>query len=324
MMPFDTSFDEVYKTIKESIESAYPQGSCTCIRLDEIVTAGRITEDLVKEIQDATVCIADITGNNANVMWEVGYAMALEKPIIFISQSIDTTPFDVKDMRIIKYTKDTLPTSLRVPIEKSLRETIVRYNDDNFNSSRFSYYFERMGFRLHAQLLDEFIIKKFNKATDTIRIQQIWMTNFMSIRQAILDSAKRCKVKILLLDPRSIQTKYRSFDLGFHDPTLELQNSNYVKKLIESNMIPLDKLQSSEAANSNIEIRFYDATPVISIYGYDDRNILGIYWRKKGAVAGPQIEIKISSYFGKLSQDHFNDLWSDSISFNDVKNGMGK
>jgi nucleoside 2-deoxyribosyltransferase len=86
IMPFASEFDDVYATIKTSVESVIaPQGG-KCFRLDDARPAGSITNRLLQEIQAATICVADITGNIPNVMWEVGYAMALEKPIILITK----------------------------------------------------------------------------------------------------------------------------------------------------------------------------------------------------------------------------------------------
>ncbi len=50
--------------------------------------------------------IADITGNNPNVMFELGWALALGKmPIVIRNEdNPNKVPFDVKDIRFISYT----------------------------------------------------------------------------------------------------------------------------------------------------------------------------------------------------------------------------
>jgi hypothetical protein len=47
--------------------------------------------------------IVDLTGKNANVYYEAGYALALNKRIIHIAQSAADLPFDVKHLRTFVY-----------------------------------------------------------------------------------------------------------------------------------------------------------------------------------------------------------------------------
>jgi len=126
MMPYDQKFDDIYNNIKRVVEEDVSKLRLLCRRLDDIKSAGRITEDLTSHIQTSPLLIADITGNNPNVMWEVGYAMALMKPVILIAQSIDSIPFDLKDYRVTKYGCDKLD-DLRQHLSESISETISKY-----------------------------------------------------------------------------------------------------------------------------------------------------------------------------------------------------
>jgi hypothetical protein len=127
IMPFAKPFNDVYALIKSAVETAVSGEPLMCRRLDEIKSAGRITDDLLVELQTSDICIADITGSNPNVMWEVGYAMALHKPTVFISQSIDALPFDLKDLRVIGYNREDLYGTLRLPVAEAVRDTLARY-----------------------------------------------------------------------------------------------------------------------------------------------------------------------------------------------------
>jgi hypothetical protein len=126
IMPFATEFDDVYATIKSAVASV-PGEEVECSRLDEIKSAGRITDDLVRELRRSTVCIADLTANKPNVMWEVGYAMALKKPILFLSQTVKDLPFDIKDMRTIGYDREFLNSTLLGPLSEAFRKTLGTY-----------------------------------------------------------------------------------------------------------------------------------------------------------------------------------------------------
>jgi nucleoside 2-deoxyribosyltransferase len=123
-MPFATEFDDVYATIKTSIETVIAPLGGKCFRLDDARPAGSITNRLLQEIQAAAICVADVTGNIPNVMWEVGYAMALGKPIILITQKISELPFDIKDMQSLSYDRSQLSRSLGIPLQKMVLDTI--------------------------------------------------------------------------------------------------------------------------------------------------------------------------------------------------------
>jgi hypothetical protein len=122
IMPFAKEFGDVYATIRRAVETVRG-GSAQTFRLDEVKAAGRITDDLVR-VNESAICIADLTGNNPNVMWEVGYAMALRKPVIFISQDVGSLPFDLSLMRTIQYARHSLAETLEGQLAEAFRETL--------------------------------------------------------------------------------------------------------------------------------------------------------------------------------------------------------
>jgi len=79
-----------------------------CMRADEIAKPGIITDQIMQAISDADVVIADLTGNNPNVMYELGYAHALTKMTVILTQSVKESPFDVAAMRQIVYDRSRL------------------------------------------------------------------------------------------------------------------------------------------------------------------------------------------------------------------------
>ena len=74
LMPFDESFSDVYQLgIRPACESA---GSY-CERVDEQIFAESILTRIYNQIAKADLIVADMTGRNPNVFYEVGYAHAL-------------------------------------------------------------------------------------------------------------------------------------------------------------------------------------------------------------------------------------------------------
>lgn len=100
IMPFGGQFDEYYTEIlAPSIQLVGLQP----IRADEIYKAGAIINDIMNAINDAEIIIADVTSKNPNVNYELGFAHALGKPVIIISQTIEDVPFDYRHLRTIIY-----------------------------------------------------------------------------------------------------------------------------------------------------------------------------------------------------------------------------
>jgi hypothetical protein len=61
-------------------------------------------EEIEANIRSATVCLADITCDNPNIWYELGYAAALSKPMVLICAGERTDfPFDVRHRSIISY-----------------------------------------------------------------------------------------------------------------------------------------------------------------------------------------------------------------------------
>lgn len=125
MMSFASAFDDVYEAVKDSV--AIVDESMEVIRLDDIRAAGSITEDMVAGIRKSTLCLADVTDANPNVMWEVGFATALGKPVVVISQGGGKLPFDIQDIRTLKYSRASLSKTLRDPLADVLKATLERY-----------------------------------------------------------------------------------------------------------------------------------------------------------------------------------------------------
>jgi hypothetical protein len=99
-MPFDKKFDDVYQLgIKQTSEEvgAYAE------RVDEQDFVGNMMERVFNQISKADVIVADMTGRNPNVFYEVGYAHALGKVVLLLTQRAADIPFDLKQQPHIIY-----------------------------------------------------------------------------------------------------------------------------------------------------------------------------------------------------------------------------
>ena len=66
-------------------------------------SSGSVVEQIWDQIKKATVLLADLTGKNANVFYELGLAHAAFKPVVFTSGTVEDVPFDLRHLRVIVY-----------------------------------------------------------------------------------------------------------------------------------------------------------------------------------------------------------------------------
>ncbi|NDZ97574.1 hypothetical protein G3I13_21690 [Streptomyces sp. SID6673] len=88
--------------VKEFVidEAVKPLGYET-VRADQIEKSGEITTQIVSDLIEADLLIADLTGQNANVFYELAIRHAFKKPYIQIIQDGDEIPFDVRAYRTV-------------------------------------------------------------------------------------------------------------------------------------------------------------------------------------------------------------------------------
>lgn len=79
------------------------------VRSDKIAEPGRISEHIASCIEASELCIIDLTGLNANVMYEYGLRKGYGKPYIVLAQKGQPLPFDVYDDRTIFYDISEVP-----------------------------------------------------------------------------------------------------------------------------------------------------------------------------------------------------------------------
>ncbi|MBF0345526.1 MAG: response regulator [Nitrospirae bacterium] len=97
-MPFHLDFYDIYDSgIKPTVEKI----GFKCERADNIHYNSGIIEKVYSKIKSAHMIIADITGQNPNVFYEVGYAHALGKEVILITKKAEDIPTDLKNFNHI-------------------------------------------------------------------------------------------------------------------------------------------------------------------------------------------------------------------------------
>src|SRR5271157_2485336 len=88
-------------------------------KADDISSNRPVIEDVWASINRARLIIADLTGRNPNVFYELGIAHTLGKEVVMITQQMEDVPFDVFHFRVIHY---KYPSGIE-EFEKKLSET---------------------------------------------------------------------------------------------------------------------------------------------------------------------------------------------------------
>jgi hypothetical protein len=106
VMPFAAEFDAVFHCIKDALEGELRLG---CIRTKDLLGGGDIIEDILRGLATSELVVADVTGRNPNVFYELGIAHMCKpvEKVLLLSQEIDAIPFDLRHFRYIVYTATT-------------------------------------------------------------------------------------------------------------------------------------------------------------------------------------------------------------------------
>jgi len=122
LMPFNEELTRIYNTlVKPAIEDS--RFGLVCHRADDVKSNKAIIQDVWKSICEARLVVADLSGLNPNVMYELGIAHTLGKETVLIYQRGGDVefPFDLMHIRRIEY-ENTAPGGRQ--LEDDLRETL--------------------------------------------------------------------------------------------------------------------------------------------------------------------------------------------------------
>jgi hypothetical protein len=117
-MPFRSELQPVYE---DHIKNAARSLNLSVKRGDDFFTANTIIADIWKALWASRVVVADCTGRNPNVFYEIGMAHSIGREVILITQNEDDVPFDLKSVRYIKY--EYTPRGMQ-QFEKTLTQTL--------------------------------------------------------------------------------------------------------------------------------------------------------------------------------------------------------
>lgn len=137
LMPFAPSFNCVHQLI----QSVCKKISIKAVRADDLFGSVPIIENILRKINSSEIIIADLTGKNANVFYEVGIAHTLRdrNSIILLAQNLEDIPFDLRHLNIIIYSlEDT--SAFRNKLTNTIVTSRLNFNSDEYVKSILSAY----------------------------------------------------------------------------------------------------------------------------------------------------------------------------------------
>jgi|GEM_PF-6746538 len=120
------------KIVKPIVESEF---GYNVVRADEFQVVGQITPQIVNLLVESDLVIADLSFHNPNVFYELALRHITRKPFIHLIREEDKIPFDIKDIRVIKF---NLKNEERIEGAKSeLREQIKSIEKGEFGAIQY-------------------------------------------------------------------------------------------------------------------------------------------------------------------------------------------
>ena len=312
IMPFSGEFNNYYeKILKPTIERC----SLISIRADEVYGTKPIIEDIAECIINADIIIADVTGKNPNVNYELGMAHALGKNVIIISQSIDDIPFDYRHIRAIIYKTQkvnwgkTLRTELTKTINSILLDTsksykigaIEKYQKENSinNIWGLKEIFET------RQKMNVRINEIWDDLTDELDIIGFGLKSFRDAQtNSMTEKVKKgLKLRILTINPLSPFVKQREKD--------ELQINGSIKKTIIDLEKWTTKLKENSDNKDNIQLKFYNSLPIDFYWRQEDKLYVGPYLYGIGSQQTITFEYQKGTKGYDFYRNYFENLWKD-------------
>jgi nucleoside 2-deoxyribosyltransferase len=100
LLPFKNN--ELFKRVKRIVEK-WGHADLKCQKADDFFATDSLMETIASKIKAASLVIADLTGRNPNVFYELGLAHAWHKPVILLAKRSEDVPSDLRAQRYYQY-----------------------------------------------------------------------------------------------------------------------------------------------------------------------------------------------------------------------------
>lgn len=193
---------------------------------------------------------------------------------------------------------------LRREASDELQEIVI---DAVESSVKSSLKLKKFGVNEIHQSFDKNVFHRAAIGSSEIFVLQTYVPNMASLRRTIIDVLKSGgKVRFLILDPDS-----NFVDIRTRETPSNHEHVDDFKGEIKSTITRF-KGFSGVAGSGSAEIRIYDRSPGVCIYGTGRNMLVSPFLSNLDAAAAPQIELDSSSESYNLFLDHFNFIWNSA------------
>ena len=290
IMPFADSLTSVYR---ELIQPALKSCGILSVRADE-EAQGQIHSQMMHRIFESSIVIADITGKNANVFYELGVAHSCGKKTIVICdyEFINQVPFDIAPYRVFTYSsslKENVKNDRLKDEIQALSKEIVLVLDEktegipnpvqDYLASQSPVLTTNSLFvkQLDPQSEEELIIHAKNE----LIYYGITANSFSDLLIGLIETKKRTvpfTINLCLLDPKaqdSWKFLYRLI-LENMDDTDQIARLQSEDIMIQARAVRRLESLAETKMGMSISVHYYDTPPVFWAYLVDqERLILG-------------------------------------------------
>lgn len=331
IQPYDNGkFDKrYYDIIKPTIEDL----GIISYRVDNDISASIPIESMEQNIKESDICLADISTDNPNVWYEVGFAFSAGKPVILICSETDRAgvlPFDIRHRMVIYYKTESSTDfdALKNTLKKRFLSVLENLNLTESSELEKSQKDEKIQIIEQRNFIRPLFADKLNKAVKRIWVLGTTLNGFREDQMTLVRKKLRegLEIRLLALHPRKEEVKlsnrsghfsmveWRDFESNSGDKH-KFESHKLEKWVYEEN-----NKMVSEGISNRIELRYYISFPIGAIMIIDDILFYSPSLTFSQNMQNSTLVLeKNQSSFDKF-EEHFSDIWSNNkICFNSTE-----
>lgn len=127
-----------WRDVKALIERAANTAGFKGVLVSQADDVGVIQKRIVQNLYDSPVVVCDISGRNANVMFELGMRLAFDKPTIIIKDDVTPFSFDTSPIEHVTYPRDLRYNKIEEfqhVLSEKIRKSADSLGEDSFLKS---------------------------------------------------------------------------------------------------------------------------------------------------------------------------------------------
>jgi hypothetical protein len=310
MMQFDGEHQaEIFQKVEESVNrvNALGEYKVKLIRADlsKPLSISSIEDHLKEYIVKCDFAIAEITQLNPNVMFEMGYAIGVNKPVIVMVQRGIQLPADFRGRLYFQYSMEELeliPQLLKGYIQSAIEAGIAGKQKLTYNIRCFSN-------RAFSDILDE--TKNANEHFEilTTNLESFISSGMANIVKTRVKHTENFKVRILTLDPES--------DFAAHRARQLKKSTRHFREVLRAALEKTSQLFFD--CPNNVNIATFDEFPPQISYRIDDTIYISIVSSHRVSRENIILRFHEANANAKESVvNHFDTVWGRSQPFHRI------